>query len=138
MCCFQMKPTREPIGTSAGMLEAGCRKFFPRLTEGDDSGIKARGEEALSELAQAIAENPLVGGAVARALGAGEKAAVAQRQAIGALNLASSSDFERLELRLRSFASRLEAIEDSIDDLRDDLAALRARDASNSAQEPEA
>ena len=40
---------------------------------------------------------------------------MAQRQAIGALNLASSSDFERLELRLRSFASRLEAIEDSID-----------------------
>ena len=108
------------------------------MTEGDDSGIKARGEEALSELAQAIAENPLVGGAVARALGAGEKAAVAQRQAIGALNLASSSDFERLELRLRSFASRLESIEDSIDDLRDDLAAIRARDASNSAQEPEA
>ena len=108
------------------------------MTEGDDSGIKARGEEALSELAQAIAENPLVGGAVARALGAGEKAAVAQRQAIGALNLASSSDFERLELRLRSFASRLEAIEDSIDDLRDDVAALRARDASGSAQEPEA
>ncbi len=108
------------------------------MTEGDDSGIKARGEEALSELAQAIAENPLVGGAMARALGAGEKAAVAQRQAIGALNLASSSDFERLELRLRSFASRLEAIEDSIDDLRDDLAELRARDASNSVQEPEA
>ena len=108
------------------------------MNEDDDSGIRARGEEALTELAQAIAENPLVGGAVARALGAGEKAAVAQRQAIGALNLASSSDFERLELRLRSFASRLEAIEDSIDDLRDEVAALRARDASGSAQEPEA
>ena len=108
------------------------------MNEDDDSGIRARGEEALTELAQAIAENPLVGGAVARALGAGEKAAVAQRQAIGALNLASSSDFERLELRLRSFASRLEAIEDSIDDLRDEVAALRARDASASAQEPEA
>jgi chromosome segregation ATPase len=108
------------------------------LNEDEDSGIRARGEEALTELAQAIAENPLVGGAMARALGAGEKAAVAQRQAIGALNLASSSDFERLELRLRSFASRLEAIEDSIDDLRDEVAALRARDASGSAQEPEA
>ena len=99
------------------------------MTEPDDSGIRARGEEALSELAQAIAENPLVGGALARALSAGERASVAQRQAIGALNLASSSDFERLELRLRSFASRLEAIEDSIDDIRDDLAALKARDA---------
>ena len=106
------------------------------MTEGEDSGIKARGEEALSELAQAIAENPLVGGALARALGAGERAAVAQRQAIGALSLASSSDFERLELRLRSFASRLESIEDSIDSLRDDVAALKARDAGGADQVP--
>ena len=105
------------------------------MTEAGDSGIRARGEEALSELAQAIAENPVVGGALARALGAGERAAVAQRQAIGALNLASSSDFERLELRLRSFSSRLEAIEDSIDDLRDDLAALKASDAGSSGQD---
>jgi chromosome segregation ATPase len=105
------------------------------LTDGEDSGIKARGEEALSELAQAIAENPLVGGALARALGAGERAAVAQRQAIGALNLASSSDFERLELRLRSFSSRLEAIEDAIDQIRDDLEELRARGAAGD-QEP--
>ncbi|MDQ3759938.1 MAG: hypothetical protein M3331_08370 [Actinomycetota bacterium] len=96
------------------------------MTEETENGIRARGEEALSELAQALAENPLVGGALARALGAGERAAVAQRQAIGALNLASSSDFERLELRLRSFASRLEAIEDSIDQLRDDVAKLKA------------
>jgi len=108
------------------------------LTEPDDSGIKARGEEALSELAQAIAENPLVGGALARALGAGERAAVAQRQAIGALNLASSSDFERLELRIRSFSSRLEAMEDAIDQLRDDLAELKARDAARPGQEPAA
>ena len=108
------------------------------MTEPDDSGIKARGEEALSELAQAIAENPLVGGALARALGAGERAAVAQRQAIGALNLASSSDFERLELRLRSFSSRLEAMEDSIDQLRDDLADLKTRDADRGAQAPDA
>ena len=108
------------------------------MTEPDDSGIKARGEEALSELAQAIAENPLVGGALARALGAGERAAVAQRQAIGALNLASSSDFERLELRIRSFSSRLEAMEDAIDQLRDDLAELKARDAARPGQEPAA
>ena len=108
------------------------------MTEPDDSGIKARGEEALSELAQAIAENPLVGGALARALGAGERAAVAQRQAIGALNLASSSDFERLELRLRSFSSRLEAMEDSIDQLRDDLAELKTRDSGRGGQAPDA
>jgi len=104
------------------------------VTEEDDNGIRARGEEALSELAQAIAENPLVGGALARALGAGERAAVAQRQALGALNLASTSDFERLELRLRSFASRLEAMEDTIDDLRDEVAGLRAREAESGTQ----
>ncbi len=108
------------------------------MTEGGDSGIRARGEEAISELAQAIAENPLVGGALARALGAGERAAVAQRQAIGALNLATSSDFERLELRLRSLASRLEAIEDAVDDIRDDLAALKASGSGSSAQSPDA
>ena len=107
------------------------------MSEADDSGIRARGEEALSELAQALAENPLVSGALARALGAGERAAVAQRQAIGALNLASSSDVERLELRLRSLASRLEALEDSLDDLRDSVSALREqRDAGP--QGPEA
>ncbi len=106
------------------------------MTDEHDTGVRARGEEALSELAQALAENPLVAGALARALGAGERAAVAQRQALGALNLASTSDFERLELRLRSFASRLEAIEDSIDDLRDELAAAKNRDQGSGTQGP--
>ena len=107
------------------------------MTEGDDSGIRTRGEEALTELAQAIAENPLVGGALARALSAGERASVAQRQALGALNLASTSDFERLELRLRSLASRVEAMEDSLDQLRDEVVALRASGAGD-AQDPDA
>ncbi len=107
------------------------------MTDETDSGIKARGEEALAELAQAIAENPLVGGALAHALGAGERAAVAQRQALGALNLASSDDVDRLEVRLRSFSSRLEAIEDSIDGLSDDLDALRASDTSKPVQASE-
>ena len=99
-----------------------------------ESGIRARGEEALTELAQALAENPLVGGALARALGAGERAAVAQRQALGALNLASTSDFERLELRLRSFSSRLEALEDAVDQIRDELAVLRRQGAGGQTQ----
>ncbi|MEJ7876273.1 MAG: hypothetical protein WKF62_06400 [Solirubrobacterales bacterium] len=107
------------------------------MSDESDSGIKARGEEALAELAQAIAENPLVGGALARALGAGERAAVAQRQALGALNLASSDDVDRLEVRLRSLSSRLEAIEDSMDRLGDDVAALKADESSGSDQAPE-
>ena len=90
-------------------------------------GIRARGEEAVGELAQALIENPLFNGALARALGAGERAASAQRSAMGALNLASISDVERLEHRLRSLSGRLEAVEDRLDDLADELGALARR-----------
>ncbi len=95
------------------------------MSQEADSGLRARGEEALGELAQALVENPVFSAAISRALGAGERAAVAQRQAIGALNLASSSDFERLEQRLRSFAARLEALEDVVDGLAKDVSSLR-------------
>lgn len=93
----------------------------------EKSGIRARGEEAVGELAQALLENPLFGSAMAKALGAGERAASAQRQAMGALNLASASDVERLEHRLRSLSGRLEAIEDRLDDVVDELASVNRR-----------
>ena len=96
----------------------------------DRSGIRARGEEAVGELAQALIENPLFNGALARALGAGEKAASAQRSALGALNLASASDIERLEQRLRSLSGRLEAIEDRLDELDDELSRMRSQASS--------
>jgi hypothetical protein len=86
-------------------------------TEPEHPGLRARGEEALGELAQALLENPLFGQAVGKALGAGERAAQAQRSAIGALNLASAADLARLEQRLRSLSDRLEAVEDRLDDL---------------------
>lgn len=85
------------------------------------SGLRARGEEAVGELAQALLENPIFNSALGKALGAGERAASAQRQALGALNLASASDIERLEQRLRSISGRLEALEDRLDDLADDV-----------------
>lgn len=113
-----------PIGSGRGSLE-GLR-YAPTVPESDDSGgLRARGEEALGELAEALVENPLVGGALARALGAGERAASAQRQALGALNLASSSDVTRVESRVRSLSLRLEELEDTLDSLSDELAALR-------------
>jgi hypothetical protein len=93
--------------------------------QAEPGGLRARGEEALGELAQALVDNPVFSGALARALGAGERAASAQRQAIAALNLAAGSDVERVEQRLRSFAARLEAIEDQLDALSDEMAALR-------------
>jgi len=57
----------------------------------------------VGELAQALVENPLFNSALSRALGAGERAASAQRSAMGALNLALDQLPERLEQRLRSF-----------------------------------
>lgn len=85
--------------------------------EAEPSGFRARGEEALGELAHALLENPLLGQAVGKALDAGERAAQAQRSAIGALNLASTADLARLEQRLRSLSDRLEAVEDQLDEL---------------------
>ncbi len=90
----------------------------------DKSGLRSRGEEAVGELAQALLENPLFNSTLGRALGAGERAASAQRSAMGALNVASVSDVERLEQRIRSLSNRLEAIEDRLDDVADELRAL--------------
>jgi chromosome segregation ATPase len=73
-------------------------------------GIRARGEEALSDLAQALLDNPIFSQAVTTAIGAGERAAHAQRSAMGALNIPAASDFERLEQRMRSLSARLEAL----------------------------
>lgn len=95
-------------------------------SEHPNSSIRARGEEAVGELAQALLENPLLNTALGRALGAGERAVQAQRSAMGALNIASSADLERITRRLRSLSDRLEALEDRFDDLADDVAATRA------------
>jgi hypothetical protein len=92
----------------------------------DTSGIRARGEEALSDLAEALLDNPIFHQAVSTAAGAGERAAQAQRTAMGALNIPASSDVERLE-RIRSLSGRLESVEDQLDEVMDELAALRRR-----------
>lgn len=90
----------------------------------DKSGLRSRGEEAVGELAQALLENPVFSAALGKALGAGERAVSAQRGAMGALNVASGSDVERLEQRLRSLSGRLEAIEDRLDEVADRLTVL--------------
>jgi chromosome segregation ATPase len=100
-------------------------------------GIRARGEEALSDLAQALLDNPIFGQAVTTAIGAGERAAHAQRSAMGALNIPAATDFERLEQRMRSLSARLEAVEDQLDDALDELAALRRKAAAAEASEAE-
>jgi hypothetical protein len=99
-----------------------------RVSEPDDrSGIRAKGEEALGDLAQALLDNPVFNQAMATALGAGERAVQAQRNAMSAVGVPSAADMERLERRIRSVSGRLEAIEDRIDEVAEDLAAVRKR-----------
>ncbi|HEY8467224.1 MAG TPA: hypothetical protein VIL04_10510 [Solirubrobacterales bacterium] len=109
------------------------------MSEQEQSGFRARGEEALSELAQALLENPLFSRAVGQALGAGEKAAAAQRSALRAANLASREDLERLEVRLRKLSARVEELEDAVDGLADEIAALSslAQRAAGADDEPD-
>ncbi|HMC06473.1 MAG TPA: hypothetical protein VKG89_03665 [Solirubrobacterales bacterium] len=106
--------------------------------EAAGGGIRARGEEALGDLAQALLDNPLFNQAVTRAIGAGERAAQAQRSAMGALNIPAAGDVERLEQRLRSLSDRLEAVEDRLDDFLDELGAIRRRVGEAEARTPAA
>ncbi len=79
--------------------------------------LSTQGEQALGKLAQDLLENPLVSSALTRAFEARERAVQAQETAMGALNIPSAADIERLTRRLRSVAQRLEGIEDSLDRL---------------------
>jgi hypothetical protein len=85
--------------------------------EGLKQRIARQGEDALGKLAQDLLENPLLNGALTRALDAQKKAAQAQEVAMGALNLPSAADVERLTRRVRSVSQRLEGIEDGLDRL---------------------
>lgn len=109
--------------------EGGSRLSEQEAIGAEDrqAGLRARGEEALGDLAQALLENPLLNQALTKALGAGERAVQAQRSAMGALNIPAASDLERLEQRIRSLSNRLESIEDRLDEVIDDVAVLRRR-----------
>jgi chromosome segregation ATPase len=96
----------------------------------EQDGLRARAEQALGELAQALIDNPTLHDAVTAALGAREKALEAQQAAMSALNLPSATDVERLERRLRSFSQRLEDVEEAIDDLSRELGSLRRENAA--------
>jgi len=89
--------------------------------------ITRQGEDALGKLAQDLLENPLINAAISRAFDARDKAAQAQEVALGALNIPSAADIERLTRRVRSVAQRLEGIEDGVDRLDEHVRRL-ARD----------
>src|SRR3954453_2791828 len=96
----------------------------------DGEGLRDRlprqGEDALGKLANDLLENPLVNSAITRAFSARERAAHAQEAALGALNLPSATDLDRLTRRLRSVSNRLEGIEEGIDRLGDRLQSLNS------------
>lgn len=91
------------------------------MTDQSADGIRDRltkgGEDAIGRVAQELLENPMISSALARAFEARERASQAQEVAMGALNLPSAADLERLTRRVRSVAQRLEGIEDSVDRL---------------------
>jgi hypothetical protein len=76
--------------------------------------IAGGAEDKLGRALSDLLENPVVSGAIGRAFDAREKAAQAQELAMGALNLPSAADIERLTRRLRSLSQRLEGIEDGV------------------------
>jgi chromosome segregation ATPase len=95
------------------------------IEQDEQDGLRARSEQAIGELAQALIDNPTLHNAISAAFGAREKAIEAQQAAMGALNLSSATDLERLERRLRSLSQRLEDVEEQIDDLGREVGALR-------------
>ena len=74
-------------------------------------------EERLGKALSDLLENPILTGAIGRAFDAREKAVQAQEVAMGALNIPSAADIERLTRRLRSVSLRLEGIEEGVDRL---------------------
>lgn len=104
-------PLMAPQGQRQGMLER----------------LSRQGEEALGKVVEEILANPVLSAAVSRALEAREKAAQAQEVAMGALNLPSAADIERLTRRVRAVSQRLEGIEDLLDRIDERLASIEQR-----------
>jgi len=100
----------------------------------EQDSLRARSEQALGEIAQALIENPTLHNAISAAFGAREKAIEAQQAAISALNLSSATDVERLERRVRSLSQRLEDVEEQLDDANRELMALRRKSAKKKAK----
>ncbi|HMJ35783.1 MAG TPA: hypothetical protein VK501_17900 [Baekduia sp.] len=94
------------------------------VNDGLRERLQKQGEDALGKFAQELFESPLVHSAVARVFDAREKAVQAQEATMGALNLPSAADLERLTRRVRSLSQRLEGIEDGVDRLDERLASL--------------
>jgi hypothetical protein len=134
---FSAHMTHCPTWAGPNLPAAGTARSHPRSAtlrrvatpeqeEGFVEKLSRQGEEALGRVAEELISNPVVNAAVARAFEAREKAVQAQEAALGALNLPSAADIERVTRRLRSLSQRLEGIEDAIDRLEERVAAVGA------------
>jgi chromosome segregation ATPase len=101
------------------------------MADDDGEGLRERiarqSEDALGKLAQDLLENPLVNTAITRAFSARERAVHAQEAAMGALNIPSAADIERLTKRLRSVSQRLEGVEERLDAVQEGVDRLNAQ-----------
>lgn len=117
------------------LTSTNCERWAGVTLEDDEQdGLRARSEQAIGELAQALIDNPTLHNAISAAFGAREKAIEAQQAAMSALNLSSATDLERLERHLRSFSQRLEDVEEQLDQISRDLSLIR-REAAKSAKD---
>lgn len=96
--------------TSEGNTEEG-------QYEGFRERISGRGEDALSEIAQLLLENPLLHQALQVAVDARDRATQASASAMRSLNVPAATDVDRLGRRMRALSERLEAVEDELDRL---------------------
>jgi glycosyltransferase A (GT-A) superfamily protein (DUF2064 family) len=100
---------------------------FDEHEDQDQESLRARSEQAIGELAQALLDSQMLENALTAAFGARDKAHEAQQAAMAALNLPSAGDVERLERRLRSFSQRLEDLEDQLDRISREIGQLRSK-----------
>ena len=101
--------------------------------------LSRQGEEVLGKIAEELISNPVVnGGDRARPSRRARRRVQAQEAAMGALNLPSAADIERVTRRLRSLSQRLEGIEDAIDRLEERVAGAAGRPATTGSRRIEA
>jgi chromosome segregation ATPase len=132
MCSLSCRHRTERIGSSVSPDE-----YAEGDGMADGDSLRARSEQAIGEIAQALIDSPTLHGALQAAFGAREKAMEAQQAAMSALNLPSAGDVERLERRIRSFSQRLEDVEEQLDDLSRELGSLRRKIAAKESKAKE-
>jgi hypothetical protein len=94
--------------------------------EGIRDRVQSKGEKAAADLASALIGSPAFGQAVSAAVAARDRAADAQRAAMGAMGVSSQDEADRLQRRVRVLSDRLEETEDRLDAALDQIRELRA------------